>query len=176
MARQKANAGLPVNSDPFHNSASSEWFNWNFAAAWISIPARKASENNKPSATVKDFEPPAPLLLAVAQGAQSASPVTDPRFAAGFYGASIVGGTAYAAYGAYGGYAGLTALGLKYRALGTASGAAFTAAQNANKFIVPLKHLANSAGRWAKFAQGVDPQQVNQGGAELAQCEVPSQS
>jgi RHS repeat-associated protein len=55
---------------------------------------------------------------------------------------------------------GLTALGLNYSALGTASGAAYAAAQNANKFTVPLKHLANSAGRWAKFAQGVDPQQV----------------
>jgi hypothetical protein len=122
--------------------------------------ARKASENNKPSATVVDFESPSTLLLAAAQGAQRASPVRDPGFIAGFYGASIVGGTAYAAYGAYGGYAGLTALGLKYSALGTASGAAFTASQNANKFVVSLKHLPNSAGRWAKFAQSVDPQKV----------------
>jgi hypothetical protein len=117
----------------------------------------KENKNIRPSTTVTDFEPPSPLLLAVARGAQAASPVTDPRFIAGFYGASILGGTAYAAIG---GYAGLTTLSLNYSALGTASGTAYLAAQNANNFIVPLKHLANSGGRWAKFAQGVDPQQV----------------
>jgi hypothetical protein len=41
-------------------------------------------------------------------------------------------------------------------ALASASQAAFKAAENINSFRVPLKHLAGAAGRWGKFAHGVD--------------------
>lgn len=68
-----------------------------------------ADKNKKPDVTVTDFEPPSPLLLAVAQGAQRASPVTDPRFIAQFYGASIIGGGVGAGVALYAG-TGLTTL------------------------------------------------------------------
>ncbi|HEV7680261.1 MAG TPA: kelch repeat-containing protein [Candidatus Dormibacteraeota bacterium] len=41
-------------------------------------------------------------------------------------------------------------------ALATASRTAFTAAEEAKNFTVPLKHVFGAAGRWAKFGQGVD--------------------
>jgi hypothetical protein len=42
-------------------------------------------------------------------------------------------------------------------ALARASEAAFKAADNVHEFTVPLKHAPAAAGRWAKFADGVDP-------------------
>jgi RHS repeat-associated protein len=68
-----------------------------------------ADKNKKPDVTVTDFEPPPPLLLAVAQGAQWAAPVTEPRFIAQFYGASVIGGGIGAGAALYAG-TGLTTL------------------------------------------------------------------
>ena len=42
-------------------------------------------------------------------------------------------------------------------ALADASNAAFEAADNADSWTVSAKHLAGAAGRWAKFADGTDP-------------------
>lgn len=42
-------------------------------------------------------------------------------------------------------------------ALAGASGAAFRAVGRVGEFSVPLKHLHNAAGRWAKFAEGTNP-------------------
>jgi hypothetical protein len=42
-------------------------------------------------------------------------------------------------------------------ALEDASGAAFRAAERVGEFSVPLKHLPDAAGRWAKFAEGTNP-------------------
>ncbi|MFZ5927629.1 MAG: RHS repeat-associated core domain-containing protein [Acidobacteriota bacterium] len=53
-----------------------------------------------------------PAFSAVAQGIQAASPVTDPRFIAGFYGASVVDGLALYGGGAFAGGQ-LTTLGLQ---------------------------------------------------------------
>jgi len=53
-----------------------------------------------------------PAFSAVAQGIQAASPVTDPRFIAGFYGASAAGGSALYGGGAFAGGQ-LTTLGLQ---------------------------------------------------------------
>jgi RHS repeat-associated protein len=53
-----------------------------------------------------------PAFGAVAQGIQAASPVTDPRFIAGFYGASALGGLALYGGGAFAGGQ-LTTLGLQ---------------------------------------------------------------
>jgi hypothetical protein len=43
------------------------------------------------------------------------------------------------------------------RGLTQASKAAFRAAENVESFKVPLKHLPSAGGRWAQFAEGVDP-------------------
>ena len=43
-------------------------------------------------------------------------------------------------------------------ALADASNSAFRAADNAGDWTVSAKHLFGAAGRWAKFAQGADPQ------------------
>jgi hypothetical protein len=47
-------------------------------------------------------------------------------------------------------------------ALANASNAAFKAADNAGDWTVSAKHLAGAAGRWAKFAEGTDPNALAQ--------------
>ncbi len=60
-----------------------------------------ANKNKKPDLTVSDFEPPAPMLLAVAQGAQRAGPVVN---AAGYSTGGVVAGAfAGLVYGALSG-------------------------------------------------------------------------
>jgi hypothetical protein len=56
--------------------------------------------------------------------------------------------------------AGARVLGGGGGALEAASDAAFEAAGAASDFSVSAKHLPGSAGRWAKFAEGVDPSQL----------------
>jgi len=57
-------------------------------------------------------------------------------------------------------YAGVQALRItkSVSVLARASTAALKAASQANKFVVPLKHLSSSAGRYSKFAASVNPQ------------------
>jgi RHS repeat-associated protein len=70
----------------------------------------EADKNKKPDVTVTDFEPPSPMLLAVAQGAQQAGPVVN---AAGYAtGGVMAGAFAGMAYGAFAGGQAIGALGL----------------------------------------------------------------
>src|SRR5262245_51072506 len=47
-----------------------------------------------------------------------------------------------------------------------ASEAAFKAARNADQFTAGAKHLADAGGKWAKFAEGVNPNAVLRGALE----------
>jgi RHS repeat-associated protein len=94
------------------------------------------SANNKNSITVSDYEPPSDLLLAVAHGAQTASPVADPRGIAAFYGASALGGAAL--YGT-----GVTAIGAELTQLGGLNSVAL----DTNALIAAIENPGSPAGQ-----------------------------
>jgi RHS repeat-associated protein len=70
---------------------------------------------------------PDPGLMTLQRAGQIAGPVADPRNIAAFYGASILGGTAYAAYGAYTGSAAIASFSLRAAALAARLAAAVAA-------------------------------------------------
>ncbi len=73
-----------------------------------------------------------PAFGAVTQGVQAASPVADPRFIAGFYGASALGGLALYGSGAFAGGQ-LTTLGLQTGAAATEGSTALAGTLNISK-------------------------------------------
>jgi RHS repeat-associated protein len=84
-------------------------------------------------ASIGSTDLPDPGLQTLQQAGQMAGPVADPRFISTFYGASIIGGTAYAGYELYAGAASLVRLSSYVPRIA----AALAAAQRALKQLPP---------------------------------------
>ena len=117
-----------------------------------------ADKNKKPDVTVTDFEPPSPLLLAVAQGAQRSGPAVNAMGIA--TGVVLTGGAVGIGVGAIGGGTGLISLSI----------GATRAAQMAPLLLPAGQKLAQIIARLGQGAQ--NPQLVLQKLTELRDTAV----
>jgi hypothetical protein len=96
-----------------------------------------------------------PELVVEAEALQS--PTLDPiDLVAGFAAGSVIGGVIRVLRGA-GAAVAARAITTETSMLARASEAAFRAAGRADDFALGAKHAAGAGGRWAKFAEGVNP-------------------